>query len=190
MNDITKRYLSLISQLIEIERVKDSKDFANAIGVSVSSITEISKGRSNVGLAAIQKTVLKFPAVNLDWLISGNGKSFETKCAQNVLKENEDKCEDKIEDKRNMYETSSNARDPRDAEILELHKKHITLLEQQVAQMADHISDLKKELEELYELDKRPGFVVSEASYPAASLAATRVDKPKSRGDNPRLNRQ
>ena len=76
MNEITSRYLNLIDELINIKAVKDNKAFAAAIGVSTSAITEISKGRSNVGLAQIQKTVSAFPETNLEWLFRGTGNMF------------------------------------------------------------------------------------------------------------------
>lgn len=88
MNVVTNRYVQLIKQLTDDKIVKDGKDFALTIGVSVSSITEISKGRSNVGLSAIQKTVSAFPDVNLDWLFTGEGEIFNTKTTKNLNKLN------------------------------------------------------------------------------------------------------
>lgn len=108
MNEITKRYLEFITQLIDNKSVKDSADFARTVGVSVSSITEISKGRTNVGLAAIQKTVSQFPNLNLNWLILGVGEIFNSKYAQNVIKQNDDKNDDNFDDIPNVHKTSSN----------------------------------------------------------------------------------
>lgn len=133
--------------------------------------------------------------VDLNWLFDENNldTNFETKCVRNVTLQNSNKEGNKKGNNRNVNETlpfaSSDApptiiyeRDPRDVEMIELQKKHITLMEQQIASMAEQIADLKKELEEL------SGFVVSGTSYPAASFAATLTDNPKG-GDNPRLNR-
>lgn len=84
MNDISARYLTLIEELINSKAIKDSKELAVTIGVSTSSMTEISKGRTNVGLSIIHKTVLKFPEINLDWLIRGEGNIFNTKSTENA----------------------------------------------------------------------------------------------------------
>ena len=108
MNAITNRYIQIINKLIDNNIVRDGKDFALTIGVSVSSITEISKGRSNVGLSAIQKTVLTFPNINLNWLITGEGNIFKTKTPENVHNNNGDIFGDKLGDKRKPQKTSTN----------------------------------------------------------------------------------
>lgn len=77
MNEISERYILLINELIERKLITNSKEFALQIGISVSSITEIGKGRTNVGLSLIQKTVLHYPLISLEWLICGNGFMFK-----------------------------------------------------------------------------------------------------------------
>lgn len=72
LNELSSRFLKVLKYLIEEHEVSDNKDFASKISVSTSMITEISKGRSNVGLSAIQNTVLQFP-INSDWLLTGRG---------------------------------------------------------------------------------------------------------------------
>ena len=73
MNDVTNRFIELYHFLLNENNLKDQKDFASKIGVSGSMITEIVKGRSNVGVKAIQNTVLSF-GVNSDWLFTGKGE--------------------------------------------------------------------------------------------------------------------
>lgn len=107
MDGITERYIQLINQLIKDKSIKDGKEFALTIGVSVSSITEITKGRSKVGLRAIQKTVLSFPDVNSDWLLNGEGEIFKTKTPKNVINDNDDIIDDVFDDKRKLQKTSS-----------------------------------------------------------------------------------
>ncbi len=55
--------------------VSGYKDFASQISVSTSMITEISKGRSNVGATALQNIVCVF-SINGDWLLTGKGEMF------------------------------------------------------------------------------------------------------------------
>jgi len=73
MNDITKRFLELYEYLKSHNEISKQSEFAERIGISSSSFTEISKGRSGVGLPAIQNTVLQFPWVSSDWLLKGDG---------------------------------------------------------------------------------------------------------------------
>lgn len=72
MADIKTRFMEVYNYLLGKGLVSGYKDFANKISVSTSMITEISKGRSNVGTTAIQNTVSIFP-INADWLLTGKG---------------------------------------------------------------------------------------------------------------------
>lgn len=72
ITDLSERFLKVLDYLIKSNLVSDNKDFASKISVSSSMITEISKKRSNVGLTAIQNTVLQFP-IDSDWLLTGRG---------------------------------------------------------------------------------------------------------------------
>lgn len=72
MSDIRTRFLEVYSHLLKVGLTTGYKDFAFKISVSPSMITEISKGRSNVGTTAIQNTVLSFP-ISADWLLTGRG---------------------------------------------------------------------------------------------------------------------
>ena len=58
--DVSERFLEAYSWLIENNKVEDRKSFLQRIGVSSSYLTEIVKGRSSVGLSAIQKIVSEF----------------------------------------------------------------------------------------------------------------------------------
>lgn len=77
INELSIRFLEVLNYLTKEGLVSDNKDFASKISVSTSMITEISKGRSNVGLIAIQNTVLNFP-VNSDWILTGKGSMLRT----------------------------------------------------------------------------------------------------------------
>lgn len=78
MDEITSRFLEAYKHLLSTKKVTDAKDFADKIGVSTSLMTEISKGRSNVGIKAIQNTVKLFGEIGSEWLITGKGKSPST----------------------------------------------------------------------------------------------------------------
>jgi transcriptional regulator with XRE-family HTH domain len=51
--------------------------FADEIGVQKSSISHIISGRNNASLDFIQKVLLCFPDVNMEWLMFGKGPLFK-----------------------------------------------------------------------------------------------------------------
>lgn len=73
MNSISLRFKEVLEYLVSSKQVSNNKDFAIKIGISSSMITEICKGRSNVGAAALQNIVLSFPSINALWLLTGIG---------------------------------------------------------------------------------------------------------------------
>lgn len=72
-NEISNRFIEAYEALLSLNIVSDKRDFATQLGISASMITEISKGRSSVGVTAIQNIVSKFN-INADWLLTGEGE--------------------------------------------------------------------------------------------------------------------
>lgn len=70
ISNVTKRFIEAYNKLIAEKKVSGAKDFANSIGISTSMMTEISKGRSNVGVTALQNIVNSFN-VDAYWLLTG-----------------------------------------------------------------------------------------------------------------------
>jgi hypothetical protein len=73
MNDVTIRFIEVYNYLLSVKATIGPKDFAEKIDVSTSMITEIIKGRSNVGVKAIQNTVKIF-SVSPFFLFYGEGE--------------------------------------------------------------------------------------------------------------------
>jgi len=73
MTDVTNRFIEIYNYLLKEKIVDNKADFCRKIEISTSMFTEISKGRTNVGLNAVQKTVLQFPFVSAEYLLTGNG---------------------------------------------------------------------------------------------------------------------
>ena len=48
-------------------------DFAEEIGVQRSSISHLISGRNKPSLEFIQKILARFPEINTDWILTGNG---------------------------------------------------------------------------------------------------------------------
>lgn len=87
MNDVTVRFIEVYNYLLSIQVIAGPKDFAEKISVSTSMITEIIKGRSNVGVKAIQNTVNVF-SVSPFYLFSGEGKMLLEKSISKSISSN------------------------------------------------------------------------------------------------------
>lgn len=73
--DISSRFIEVLNELIKRGCLPDKKAFALSVGCSTSMITEISKGRSNVGVSVLQNTVQNY-GVSATWLLVGTGEMF------------------------------------------------------------------------------------------------------------------
>ncbi|MGA2823693.1 MAG: helix-turn-helix transcriptional regulator [Bacteroidales bacterium] len=52
-------------------------DFAEKIGVQRSSISHLISGRNKPSLEFIQKIMSRFPEINPEWILNGNGKMLK-----------------------------------------------------------------------------------------------------------------
>jgi transcriptional regulator with XRE-family HTH domain len=78
MDTLSVRFLKAYDYLKNNSLVTGQRDFAAKIGVSTSMITEIVKGRSNVGASALQNIVIAFDEFNADWILTGKGEMLKT----------------------------------------------------------------------------------------------------------------
>jgi transcriptional regulator with XRE-family HTH domain len=65
---MTERILSIIKYLN-----LSPSDFAEEIGVQRSSISHLISGRNKPSLEFIQKILSRFPEINPEWILNGNG---------------------------------------------------------------------------------------------------------------------
>lgn len=61
---------------MKAEGLNNSK-FASILGIQRSNITHIVDGRNKPSLSFIEKLTAKFPHVNIEWLITGNGEMYK-----------------------------------------------------------------------------------------------------------------
>lgn len=135
MNEVTKRFIEVYNWLFSEKKISGQKDFASKIGVSSSMITEIIKERSNVGISAIQNTVLTF-GINSHWFLTGFGK----KDGIDVLAEPSIHYENKIFDAQSVtIETQS--------ETIETQRKYINHLEDEGEKMKKRSDRLEGDME-------------------------------------------
>ena len=65
-----------LNQFLQLEQLSSAR-FAAILGVQPSSISHILSGRNKPGFDFIEKMLLKFPGLNVEWLITGKGKMFK-----------------------------------------------------------------------------------------------------------------
>lgn len=73
-----------LQTLLTSEKMPSSK-FAEIIGVNRSSISHLLSGRNNPSLDVLQKVLVKFPQINPDWLLLGQGNMYRNKNNANLL---------------------------------------------------------------------------------------------------------
>ncbi len=61
---------------LEAENISQSQ-FADSIGVARASVSHILAGRNKPGFDFIERTARRYPALNLEWLITGKGRMYK-----------------------------------------------------------------------------------------------------------------
>jgi len=69
MNDRLLRFL-------EAENITQAQ-FADSIGVARASVSHIVSGRNKPGFDFIERTSSRYPALNIEWLITGKGRMYK-----------------------------------------------------------------------------------------------------------------
>ncbi len=64
-------------KFLEAENISQAQ-FADSIGVARASISHIISGRNKPGFDFIERTARRYPALNIEWLITGKGKMFSS----------------------------------------------------------------------------------------------------------------
>jgi transcriptional regulator with XRE-family HTH domain len=65
-----------LSQFLSTEQLTPTR-FADEIDVQRSGISHILSGRNKPGYDFLEKFIKRFPAVNIEWLITGRGKMYK-----------------------------------------------------------------------------------------------------------------
>lgn len=99
---VSDRFIEAFNKLLEAGKVSDQKDFSIQIGISSSMFTEISKGRSNVGMKAIQNIVLLF-GISSDWLLTGEGEMLKPTKEIEITPIHRPRSREKREDEQIVY---------------------------------------------------------------------------------------
>ena len=66
-----------LEQFLSAENISQAQ-FADSIGVARASISHIIAGRNKPGFDFMERTLKRYPALNIDWLITGRGKMYRT----------------------------------------------------------------------------------------------------------------
>lgn len=70
-----------LQQFITAENLSQSQ-FADKINVARASVSHILAGRNKPGFDFVEKMAKAFPALNIEWLITGKGKIYKTASAE------------------------------------------------------------------------------------------------------------
>ena len=150
-NELSTRFITAYETLLNDGKVSDKRDFAAKIGISPSMVTEISKGRSNVGTLAIQNIVSVFN-INAEWLLTGNGpmlKSDKTGFSPDLVRTNPTKGE-------NYVAPTAPTGLPRSQAANEIFLSLLRDKDDTIKQQAEEIGRLKEQIRQLtIEKEKR-----------------------------------
>ncbi|MFA6334341.1 MAG: helix-turn-helix transcriptional regulator [Bacteroidales bacterium] len=65
-----------LQQFLTLEQLSPAR-LSEILGVQRSGLSHILSGRNKPGFEFIQRLLLKFPAINAEWLITGKGKMYK-----------------------------------------------------------------------------------------------------------------
>lgn len=65
-----------LQQFLSAENISQAQ-FADTIGVARASVSHILAGRNKPGFDFIERMSRRYPALNLEWLITGKGKMYK-----------------------------------------------------------------------------------------------------------------
>jgi transcriptional regulator with XRE-family HTH domain len=109
----------MVNRILELIRLKEmsSSQFAEEIGVQRSSISHLISGRNKPSLEFLQKIINRFPEVNMEYLLTGQGNLLREgqepyKGILSVLELPEKEEEEKIEPEIPPQEIKRKARKP------------------------------------------------------------------------------
>lgn len=70
-----------LQQFLFAENISQSA-FADTVGVARASVSHILSGRNKPGFDFIESLTRAYPALNIEWLITGEGKMYKTSKAE------------------------------------------------------------------------------------------------------------
>lgn len=76
-----------LQQFLELEQLTPSR-LADIMGIQRSGLSHILSGRNKPGYDFLNKLLKKFPQINAEWLITGNGKPYK-ELNQNITPQKE-----------------------------------------------------------------------------------------------------
>jgi len=72
-----------LQQFLTLEQLSPAR-LSEIIGIQRSGLSHILSGRNKPGFDFINKLLLKFPAINAEWLITGKGKIYKEQLSHSV----------------------------------------------------------------------------------------------------------
>lgn len=140
MNDVTKRFLTFYNYLKDNKIVSNRDEFVKKIDISYSFMSELIKDRCNVGVNAIQNSVITY-RINPYWILLGKGEMFINESEYNSY---ENKIQAPVIDEpKSEYKPNCKLCIEKDR-IIESKEDTIIALKETVTQLKNNIDLLKK----------------------------------------------
>lgn len=73
-----KRFKIVVDSLIDMGKIGSYKHLSDIIGESRQGLYDIKSGKKNLSLSIVSKMKKAFPAINVDYLVLGEGEPLET----------------------------------------------------------------------------------------------------------------
>lgn len=70
------RFIEVIDMLKNDGQVTDYVQLAATLGTNKASISDIKSGRKKISIELLRRLKISYPAINLDWIIMGEGEMF------------------------------------------------------------------------------------------------------------------
>lgn len=75
---MNQRVKEAIGELKKSRKVHSQADFAKEVGIGVVQLSEIVSGKRKVSEYYVNKILTRFPEINQDWLLNGNGEMLKS----------------------------------------------------------------------------------------------------------------
>ena len=90
-----------LQQFLSAENLTQSQ-FADSIGVARASISHILSGRNKPGFEFVENLARRYPALNLEWFITGKGRMYKT-----AVDDHEDKIPELFGEEEPIFESKT-----------------------------------------------------------------------------------
>ena len=78
---MNQRVKDVVKELKKQRKIHSQADFAQEVGIGAVQLSEIVSGKRKISEYYVNKILTRFPEINKDWLVSGDGEMLKMKSA-------------------------------------------------------------------------------------------------------------